>query len=51
MNNKLLILNWQGADQSFYTLDIADVLWKVQLWKTKMPNVKTYYGKSTIQSS
>ncbi|KAG8198888.1 hypothetical protein JTE90_015102 [Oedothorax gibbosus] len=33
-----------AEDQSFYTIDLADVLWKAQLWKQNFPNVVPYYA-------
>ncbi|GFS34794.1 antizyme inhibitor 2 [Nephila pilipes] len=31
-------------DQAFYTFDLADILWKTQLWNEKLPNVTPYYA-------
>ncbi|KAG8198887.1 hypothetical protein JTE90_015101 [Oedothorax gibbosus] len=36
-----------GADQSFYTIDFADVVLKVQLWRRNMPNIQTFYAVKT----
>ncbi|XP_054710218.1 antizyme inhibitor 2-like [Uloborus diversus] len=33
-----------GQEQVFYAVDFADVLWKVQQWKERLPNVHIYYA-------
>ncbi|GFS28660.1 ornithine decarboxylase [Nephila pilipes] len=31
-------------DRPFYIMDLADILWKTQLWKERLPNVSPYYA-------
>ncbi|GFS63884.1 antizyme inhibitor 2 [Trichonephila inaurata madagascariensis] len=31
-------------DQAFFMFDLADILWKTQLWYEKLPNVAPYYA-------
>ncbi|KFM59044.1 Ornithine decarboxylase 1, partial [Stegodyphus mimosarum] len=33
-----------GQEQAFYTFDFADMLYKLQLWKEKLPDVRPYYA-------
>ncbi|KAG8198889.1 hypothetical protein JTE90_015103 [Oedothorax gibbosus] len=33
-----------GQDQPFNTIDLADVLWKAQMWRENFPNVFPYYA-------
>ncbi|GFX81763.1 ornithine decarboxylase [Trichonephila clavipes] len=33
--------------QSFYLFDLADVLWKVQRWREKLPHIRPFYAVKT----